>query len=645
MRSINAIVVIALVLTFSALIWYSRIKIGSKSLRLLVTLVLVSTQILVEVYLTFDGSPLRLQHIPILHLLILALIYLSSHENTKKVSIFIRTPRLVKTNLFTTFDLRSLWNQYWFLPLFMFSLCVGFYPALFGGPSTVDERAYHWPQILGIVQNNGFTTFDSSLPWTYTYPLGKAAFSAFTWPFVQTDLAFRSVQIIFGIIALLSIYILGRNFSHITGILSALILASSPVFSVMLRMTSDDLAYGALALASLALISEACNKKHECHKEKLFAFGLLSFALSGQFKFPVIATLLILPMVIRYTFFVAKNSKLNAIKNIFFLVAAGTISFIYAFRNLLIYNNPFYPMTVQFADLKIFTGPLISINNETIRPSTTFSLEEPFRLLKTWHATFFDFFQVPNEDSMGSYNFIVGILLIAAFFYALTQFKAINTTFKTIIISSLFILLVMPGIFLPRYGFFVVFIFIILSMSAIAPVLLKKKILAIFAGSVLVGLTPILLQNNEARKWVYSQSEGGDVFKNGQSFIDRKFDLAADGTVLPAIMVDWIQGNVLKNQRVCYSAATNYPSLFWNLERTSNVRYLPILETDRYPNSNIMDNSYSTEDFVDWLSRSKECDYLLTYRVQSEMRVLFADWERVLDEPTKNIWMLKRVKN
>ena len=643
MRSVNAFVVIGIVLSFSILVWYSRIKYESKSLKLLIASVLVSTQVLVEVYLTFDGSPLRLNHVPTLHLLVLAAVYLSSYTRLQKIKAFLKSPLLLKKKSLTTYDLRSLFGQYWFLPPFVFSICAGIYPALLGGPSTVDERAYHWPQILGIVQNNGFTTFDSSLPWTYTDPLGKAASSAFTWPFVQTDLAFRSVQIMFGIIALLSIYILGRNFSHLIGVFSALILAASPVFSVMLRMTSDDLAYGAFTLASVALLSEACNQKNASYSEKLFIFGLLGLALSGQFKFPVVSTLLLLPLVLRYIY-ITKNSKIVLAKNTVLLAIAGATSFIYALRNYLNYENPFYPMTVQIGDLQLFSGPLISINNETIRPSTTFNIEEPFRLLKIWHATFFDFFQVPNEDSLGSYNFVIGILLVAALIYALTQFNALSTTFKIIICSSLLLAFTMPGIFHPRYGFFIIFILVIFSLNALLPIFSNNKIVTIFTCLVLVGLTPIVLQNNEAKKWIYSQSGDGDAFKNGQSFIDRKIDLAADGTVLPAIIVGWIQANVSRGERVCYSAATNYPSLYWNLERTSNVKYLPIRETDRYPNSNNNAVIYSEKEFTDWLIRSRGCDYLIAYGVQPEMQVIFSDWERVLEDPAKNIWMMKRMK-
>ena len=280
---------------------------------------------------------------------------------------------------------------------------------------------------------------------------------------------------------------------------------------------------------------------------------------------------------------------------------------------------------------------MISINNETIRPSTTFDIEEPFRVLKIWHATFFDFFQVPNEDSLGSYNYIVGTLLIAAFCFALTQFNALNTTFKILISSSLFLALIMPGIFLPRYGFFVIFILVIFSVSVITPVLSNNRFIAICACLVLFGLTPILMQNHEAKKWIQSQATGGNIYKNGQSFIDRRIDLASDGTVLPARSVKWLQENVSHREIVCYAAATNYPSSYWNLERTSIVRYEPISMSDRYPNSNNQDKIYSQSQLKSWLKKVEMCNYLVTYSSIGDLKALSTKWEKIKSESSSNI--------
>jgi hypothetical protein len=42
-------------------------------------------------------------------------------------------------------------------------------------------------------------------------------------------------------------------------------------------------------------------------------------------------------------------------------------------------------------------------------------------------------------------------------------------------------------------------------MNVITPVLLTDKKIALFVGFVFIGLTPIFLQNIEAKNWIHSQ--------------------------------------------------------------------------------------------------------------------------------------------
>jgi hypothetical protein len=289
----------------------------------------------------------------------------------------------------------------------------------------------------------------------------------------------------------------------------------------------------------------------------------------------------------------------------------------------------------------IFEGPLIAINNQSIQPSTTFSIDEPYRLLKIWHATFFDFFQVPNEDSLGAYNYLVGLLLIATFVFGLTKFFSLNLTYKLLLISNLTVAVMVPGVFHPRYGFFVVAILIIFSLNALSSFISKPKNAMLLSAALLLGLAPTYLHNVNAQKWISSQS-GGDLYHNGQSYIDRQIDLSSDGTVLPANLVRWIQENVTEKKLVCYSAATNYPSAFWNLERTSQVRYSPILQSDRYPNSNNSLKTYMNEEISAWLERNVKCDYIVTYGSQDVERASLEKWQKVISEGSQNIWILER---
>jgi hypothetical protein len=210
-----------------------------------------------------------------------------------------------------------------------------------------------------------------------------------------------------------------------------------------------------------------------------------------------------------------------------------------------------------------------------------------------------------------------------------------------LLISNLTVALIIPGVFHPRYGFFVIAVFVIFSINAFSSVIEKPK-LAIFLGfAILMGLAPIHIQNVNSRSWINSQSSG-DMYHNGQSYVDRNIDLTTDGTVLPSKLVAWIQKNVAEKTSVCYSAATNYPSAFWNLERTSSVRYSPILQSDRYPNSNNSLKIYVNKEISSWLRRNIKCDYIVTYGSQDIERLSKENWQKVISEDSRNIWILGR---
>jgi hypothetical protein len=627
MTSTTAYLLSLSVLSVTSLIWFIKLRIASKSVRLLTALILTTIQILFEVYLTFELSPVRLKHIPMIHFFLLTIVGISARNQIKEE--FRKIQKLTRgiNNYKDSADPFVILASYWYIPLFFASFAVGIYPALLGGPSTVDERAYHWPQILGIVQNNGFSTFDSSLPWTYSYPLGNAVVSSFLWPFVQTDLSFRSIQILFALIAILSIYILGRLFSKNVGILSALIMTASPIFCVLIRMSSDDLPYGAFVLATSALLVTYKTSKDKAQSSSLLYSALISFALAGQFKYPIVSFLIAFPLIISIIW-EHKNSRSQQIKIATLSMSSALLSFVYPIHNYIQYRNPFYPMTIEIGNLNIYKGPLPSIDNKSINPSTTFEIQEPFRVIKMWHGSFFDFFQTPNEDSLGAYNYVIGTILIAAFIYGLGSLKAMNLTLRLLLVTNLIIVILIPGIFLPRYGFYVIAILSIFAVNAVIRIIGNSKSMITFGLLVSLGLIPSIYQNMTTKKWIYSQSGEQNVFQNGQSAIDRKFDLAIDGSILSASAVNWIQQNVGQGEKVCYSAATNYPSSFWNLSRTSKVKYSPILETDRYPNSNNSDKKYSSIEVNAWVNDNLDCDYLIAYRINKDLLLAHKEFKQ-----------------
>lgn len=615
-NSIVTLLVVGAVIIASTAAWYMCLNQTSKVIRLLHAMIATSAQFMVEIYATVDPSPIKIHNIPYLHVIaILALLFLKRSTFKKNYR-----DRKSEINPHDAENFGAKINFIFFraniaqITCFLIGVAtlVGFYPALLGGPSTVDERAYHWPQILGMIQADRFTSFDSSLPWTYAYPLGNASIAAFTWPWVGSDLAFRVPQILFGTIVLISLYILGSIRSKKVGILAALLISASPVFAVMLRMSSDDLGYGAFTLACVTLLLQASLKKDN-ESEKNFYFGILSMVLAGHFKYPLVNFIIALPLI-AYNIIRIESDTKTLLKYRLAALFGFFTSSIYAIRNFVTYGNPFYPLEFKVLNFSIFKGPHPEINRQNLNPSTTFNINEPFGLPKTWAATFFDWFQVPNEDSLGSYNFLASSLIVGLVVFTLFKIKNMEKASQILYISVLVAIALFPVAFIPRYGFFLIGIILIFVLQTFQTQLEKSKIflLLIFAGY--LGITPILAQNTATKNWVYSQLEDKSPFINGQSAIEEKYSLSEDGGVPFANTVAWIKQNVKAKELLCYTAATRYPSLYWNNSRTSRVKFVPIDEMDRYPNNDNVTKTYTSDKLNDWISSNAECDYLVLYK-------------------------------
>jgi hypothetical protein len=642
-NSIVASLFVGFVLIATVGIWFLCLSHVSKLTSLLNAMIAASAQIIIEVYLTILPSPFRLHNIPYIHALVLMCLVLlrltTVKENVRKKNsetVPINSSLLNKEINFVFFTGKL---SYIFVFLASMLALVGFYPALLGGPSTVDERAYHWPQILGIVQSDKFSSFDSSLPWTYAYPLGKAASAAFTWPWVTSDLAFRVPQILFGSILILSVYVLGSIRSKKVGILAALLTLASPIFAVLLRMSSDDLGYGAFTLASICLLLKLSTTKNES-SEKNFYFAILSFIIAGQFKYPVVSFILVFPLI-AFNIIKAQTHSKILIKYRFVSGIGILLSFIYPIRNFFIYGNPFYPMTVSLFGIPIFEGPLTEINIGTVRPSTTFNIEEPFRTIKILSATFFDWFQLPNEDSLGSYNFLTSLLVVSLFIFIFLNIRNIDTPNKILLASIILVLVVNPIAVLPRYGYFLVAIILVEALLTVRK-FVEKPIY--FVSLILIGIAgffPILNQNSLTKNWIYSQLGTTNAFVNGQSIIEQRFNLAEDGGVPLANTVTWIKQNVKSKELLCYASATRYPSLYWNDARTSKVKFSPILESDRYPNHDNMVTIYSQKQLDAWIESNINCDYLVVYKTNNALLMNSTQFKLV--DIDKNLLILERL--
>ena len=620
MNSVLAAGLISLLFLVTVAIWILKLRINPLSVRFLAALICTFGQVIFEVSLTFPASPLELSDIPTLHFIVLAGIALSS-SNWRRSIKSISLVKFQSFRQFTRTDLLKRKDLIVCIPFMTMAIIIGMFVSFLGGPSAVDERAYHWPQVLAIIQNNGMTTFDSSLPWTYSYPLGKAQVASFTWPFLGNDYGFRSPQAFYALICILAIYSIGRYFSKRVGLIASLLMISSPVFATQLRMLSDDLGYGAFTIASVAFLVRAILESENKAKMHLFALGLISYGIAGQFKFPIVASLLCAPLVLRFLF-QFKRERAVFLISISMTLFATLLTFIYSIRNFFQTGNPFFPMTIKINEQVLFSGPLISIDNSSARPSSTFDLEEPFRYLKLWQATFFDFFQPPNEDSLGGYNYLVGSFLIVLFTIAIFQIRQLSSVHQMLLITALCIVVFVPAMFLPRYGFYLI---AILSIFALKTLPFRSLSTGQFTTLVLfisLGLAPIINSNIQSIKWINSQI----------------------GTTLPAIYVKWIHENVRENEVVCYSASTNYPSLFWNLDRNSKVKYTPIEFSDRYPNSNNPKKIYPDSTLELWLSSNSTCKYIFGYDFRSYAKVELELWSEVQLKTEDEFLLLEKAK-
>lgn len=630
-------------LIFTSMVWFQKIEIESRSTRFIAAQILTTSQILLEITLTFEKSPIKLNHIPILHFVVLAFIFSYSRKQQRSLIKNKKTSTLttISLNRFRTFFV-NLSPVYLSIPFFIFAFLIGILQGLFGGPSGVDERSYHWPQVLAIVQNNGIATFDSSLPWTYGYPLGKAQMAAFTWPFLKNDYAFRVPQLLYGLLMLVSIYSVGKYFSVKVGVIAALLLATSPVFMTQLRLLSDDLGYGAFTTAAVALLAKSISETDLNVRHKLYRYGILSIAISGNFKFPIISAILCVPLVIIF-WHTNRVTNSNKSKSIYFsLVALASCSF-YPLKNLIRTGNPLFPMTVKVGKFEIFSGPYSTINNQTAGPSTTLDVSEPLRVLKLWFAVFFDFYQTPNEDSLGAYNYLFGMFLLVLFLFALSRFATYVLTYKLILGTCLLTISFLPAIFLPRYSFYIIGMLGTFALAFLPMEKVNQKQLVLIFLLISLSILPQLHSSIQDKNWIKSQLAGKELFRNGQASVEETFSLSTNGETLPHQYVKWVHQNVKSNELVCYAASVNYPSLFWNLDRSSKVRYAPILDSDRHPNSNNPDRKYSKHQLSVWVDRNRDCNYMFAYESMLSSWVVLENWKEIFFIEGDPYIMLQRI--
>lgn len=491
--------------------------------------------------------------------------------------------------------------------------CVSFAPSLLGGPSTDDERAYHWPQALAMIQANHFTFFDAKLPWTYSYPLGNSALMVFSWVITGNDLAFRAPQLQLLLISQLSLFLLVRKIynTKLSSIICALTFFS-PLTAVFLRMSTADLAYGSLIISACYFLFEALNQNDTKQAKRHAVWFFVCFALAGHMKFPLVALVLFTQIILIALMF----KKITPI-TLFRAMAApsliGLAGIVYLIRNLLLFDNPVYPLAFKLGSFA-FPNALVEISNATIRPSTTMRIEAPFRYLKSMQATFFDWFQIPNPDSLGSYNYLIGSgFLLLSLFGLLQLFRAKHLMFA-FCMSAILTFAIAPGSFLPRYGFFLVYLFLTPCLMPIASLLENSTTRRVIGFLILMSTYTSILYTLNSYDWVKTNLDPikRNILLNGVGYLDRNASLGSTLNVAPPDLVRYIQDNVEEREVVCFQAAGDHPSAFWNQRRSNVVKYAPVTELERYPSS-ILEQTYTSSELNAYLSKHMNCDYLVLY--------------------------------
>ena len=237
---------------------------------------------------------------------------------------------------------------------------------------------------------------------------------------------------------------------------------------------------------------------------------------------------------------------------------------------------------------------------------------------------------------------MIGTFLIV--FTLLTFFLQKNLPFvlKLLLNTLILSLLLFPPLFVPRYGFIVIFLLSIFGIQFAMSILQQRRTFITLGIICLIGVTPIVVQNFKTYDWYSSQSNGLDTFRYGQSSVDQKYDLGIDNSVASALVVSWVHKNVMSRDVVCYSSAATYPSSFWNLSRTSLVEYSPIVNSDRYPNKSEINTKYSSQEIDRWLFSNSRCSYLVTSSPVGEFLVSQRNYNLVLEDDKYQISIVEK---
>lgn len=472
-------------------------------------------------------------------------------------------------------------------------------------PGGVDELAYHVPQAVGIYQHGGrLVRFDNPLPWVYAYPQGAAMLWAWTMEFTKSDVAFHAVQAALGGQLLLAVYVLARRSgaNRDASLVVAATLGCMPVFFRMTTLSTADIGYAASILTMLAFLAPSDpNALGSDHR-----LAALAFAEACLLKLPILAAIFGITGLLhaaargreRPARFRARLSTAWAL--VFVVCAAAISSYI---LNFVRYDNPAYPLHLQVPGLD-FAGPLRKVTDNTIGAHTTFGEVAEMNRAELWAASLFDWGQPLNEDSLGSFGPAVALPMtgLAALGLAWAVRRRDSWLLALGIVCTL-CFLVIPGLFLPRYG-----LTAIATMAVLAAVALSRlpRLQSVGAAVLLlvsgIAVLPVYRLTNDSIAWMAANAAPVPWWEDRGRAVAEQVRIGDPLQAQSPALVRYIRNRVEPKSLLVWNIS-GYATLLWNRNYTNRILYLPCSAADRYPTEARALTPPTPSELERWLNR------------------------------------------
>lgn len=527
----------------------------------------------------------------------------------------------------------------WSICIVFFLLILALYTAwgMLIVPITTDELAYHVPQAIGIFQEGKMEVFSAPPVWIETYPKGIAILNSWTMLFTGGDHLFELMQGLYGLQFIFGTILLARRIGadKVPSLIAMFSVIAMPIFALTVQISSADLGYHAAIICSIAFLSPRHSPGERTHQDLMLSIVFLSQAI---FCKPPFFALIYFSLASGYFFLcrvrfsqVPKFFVFFAKKPLWILlliIAVGAPSFLYV-KNWIITGNPVFPLSVSIGSIKIWNGPLGSIEDAAFYFST-FGEPRKMSWLQRWIAVFADWYQPLNENSFGGmgpiFLVIAGPLAIA---WALSQIRSI---WGATVILLLFIVLFIPAAFVPRYVLAWYGVILASAAAALSQINIKLQSGIRFLSMIIITTTLYIPAN-----FIYRGYQYFNWIANSKSvFVDRGNSRIEKEEIDPFLypshkMINIIRTQIKAGQVLGYSVRV-HASLLWNKDFSNVVRYL---YDASIPGGQVLDASCC------WLEKFRQAnpDWLLMYNVPPANKLLKevpANYKIVYQDPIGN---------